>query len=180
MIYYIAISLGIFIFCSIIIVLQPSGQQRDSVQRRLSVINNAYQKSYLHDDELNLPFFERIMKLIIKPYIVRIRKSMKKNPSQGFFFRSIKNEKLKKNVYQAGLSMEVHEYQIMRIFVFLGAAFITFFIALLLKQSFLYCLIAALIGIYIAYAVLRFHLTARITKRHTAMEKQLPEVLEFW
>lgn len=178
MIYYIAISLGIFIFCSIIIVLQPSGEQRDAVKRRLVSINNAYQKNYLHDDELNLPFFERIIKLFIKPFLLKFRKSLRNNPNQGFLFKNLKNDKLKKNVYQAGLTMELHEYQMMRVFVILGAALIAFTIAVLLKQNFLYCLIAGAFGIYIAYVALRFHLTSKITKRHTAMEKQLPEVLD--
>lgn len=178
MIYYIAILSGIFIFCCIIIVFQPYGKQYDAVQRRLAAINYAFQKGYVHDDELSLPLLERIVKLIIKPLMARMRKSMIKNSSQGLLFKNFKNDKLKKNVYQAGLTMDLQEYQMIRIFVLLGVALIAFAGSMFLKQSIIYCLIAALLGIYIGYVVLRFHLATRISKRHQAMEQQLPEVLD--
>lgn len=178
MIYYIAISLGILIFCCILITLQSYGEQYDAVQRRLDGISNSSKNGYAQDDELSLPFFERIMKLFIKPFMTKIKKSFVKNPNQGILFKNFKNDKLKKNVYQAGLTMDFHEYQIMRFLVLLGMAMIAFVVALFLKQSLLYCLIAALIGVYVGYVVLRFHLASRISKRRTSMERQLPEVLD--
>ncbi|MHC1721571.1 MAG: type II secretion system F family protein [Aminipila sp.] len=178
MIYVIAIFLGIFIFCCMFIALQSYGEQHDAVQRRLQGINSTFQKSYIHDEELNLPFLERIMKLIIRPFISKIRKSVIKNSGHGVFFRNLKNDKLKKNVYHAGLAMEVHEYQMIRMAVMLGVALVGFAVSFFLKQSILRCLIAALVGIYIGYVVLRFHLANRMSKRRKAMEQQLPEVLD--
>jgi tight adherence protein C len=178
MIYLIAIFFGIFIFCCIIMTLRSYGEQQDAVQRRLEGINNTFQKGSIHEDELSLPFLERMLQLIIKPFLTKIRKSMIKNPSQGFLLKNFKNDKLKKNVYQAGLAMELHEYQMIRIVVILGATLIAFAAAVFLKQSILRCVLAALVGIYVGYVVLRFHLATRISKRHKAMEQQLPEVLD--
>ncbi len=178
MIYFISVFLAIFIFCCMIIALQSYGKQHDAVQRRLSVINGAFQKGYVPDDELSLPFFERIMKLIVKPLLTKMKKSFMEKPSQGFLVKSLKNDKLKKNVYQAGLTIDIHEYQILRILVLLGTAGIAFAVAFFLKESFLSCLIAALLGVYAGYVILRFHLAARVSKRRIAMERQLPEVLD--
>lgn len=178
MIYSIAIFLGIFIFCCITMAFKYYGEQSDAVKRRLEAINNTYQKGYVIDDELSLPFLERIMKLFVKPFMVKIRKSMIQKPSHRFFFKNFKNDKLKKNVYQAGLTIEVHEYQMVRIVVILGAACIALLAALFFNQSIIHCLIAALVGIYVGYTVLRFHLSTKISKRHKAMERQLPEVLD--
>jgi len=178
MIYYIAIACGIFIFCCIIIALQPSGEQYDAVQRRLAGINNACQKGYVHEDELNLPFLERFMKLVIKPLIAKTKIYIVKNPSRFNLFKNFKNDKLRKNVYQAGLTMDLHEYQILRVFVISGTALVAFVSAVVTRQSTLYCLTAVLVGIFMGYSVLRFHLTSRITKRRKTLEQQLPEVLD--
>lgn len=178
MISYIAISFGIFIFSCIVIIFRPYGEEYDAVQRRLAGINHGFQKGYAHDDELSLPLFERMTKLIIKPFLAKIRKSMSNQSYWGFITENKKNDKLKKSVYQAGLAMEVHEYQILRTLVILGTALITSVAALLVKHSIFYCLIGVFFGIYMGYTILRFQLSSKITKRRTAMEKQLPEVLD--
>ncbi|WP_051280704.1 type II secretion system F family protein [Anaerovorax odorimutans] len=178
MIYYIVITCGIFIFCCVILALRPYGEQHDVVQKRINHIFNNFQKGYDHDDELSLPFWERIMKLVIKPLIEKIKNYIIKNPNQWFIFKSFKNNKLKKNIYKAGFTMELHEYQIIRAFIILGTTIISFSLVMFLGKSFINCLIAAILGFYFGYVVLRFHLASRINKRHKAMEKQLPEVLD--
>lgn len=178
MIYYIVIVFGIFIFCCIIIALRPYGEQQDTVQRRLDGIVNHVQKGYVQDDELSLSFSKRLMKLMIKPLIIKMKTYVIKNPSKINLFKNFKNDKLKKNVYKAGIPMELHEYQMMRVIVILGISCIAFFCAKVLGQSILYCLIAAFLGIYMGYIVLRFHLSLQISKRRKTMERQLPEVLD--
>lgn len=175
MIYYIAIVFGIFIFCCMILALRPYGEQYDAVQRRLDGIVNNVQKGSMQEDELNLPLSQRFLKLVIKPFMNKIKRYTEKNPSKWNIF---KNDKLKKDVYKAGLSMELHEYQILRVVVISGISLFTFICAKVLGQSIYYCLFAAILGIYTGYIVLRFYLTSQISKRRKAMERQLPEVLD--
>lgn len=178
MVYYIVIAFGVLIFCCIVIIFKSYGEQQDTVQRRLDGIANNFQKSYLQDDELSLPFSKRMMKLIVKPFLTKIKIYLKKKPSRLNLFKNIENDKLKKNIYKAGLSMEIHEYQVMRIFVILGIASFAFLVAKVFHLNSLYCLIAAVLGMYTGYIALRFHLSSRISERRKAMERQLPEVLD--
>ncbi|WP_206458569.1 type II secretion system F family protein [Anaerovorax sp. IOR16] len=178
MVYYIVIAFGVFIFCCIVIIFKSYGEQQDTVQRRLDGIANNFQKSYLQDDELSLPFSKRMMKLIVKPFLTKIKIYLKKKPSRLNLFKNIENDKLKKNIYKAGLSMEIHEYQLMRIVVILGIASLAFLVGKVFHLNSLYCLIAAVLGMYTGYIALRFHLSSRISERRKAMERQLPEVLD--
>ncbi|MEA4986890.1 MAG: type II secretion system F family protein [Anaerovorax sp.] len=178
MVYYIVIAFGVLIFCCIVMVLHSYGEQQDTVQRRLDGIANNFQKSYLQDDELSLPFSKRMMKIIVKPFLTKIKIYLKKKPSRLNLFKNIENDKLTKNIYKAGLSMEIHEYQLMRTFVILGIASLAFLVAKVFHLNSLYCLIAAVLGMYTGYIALRFHLSSRISERRKAMERQLPEVLD--
>jgi len=175
MIYYIALCAGICIFCCVIIVLQEKGERADTLQRRLLGISNASVKGYVPDDELSLPFSQRFSKLVIKPLGEKLKIYLRNMPKQ---LDNPKNEKLKRSIYQAGLTIGVHEYQIIRVFVILGAAIIVFIIALITRQSIQYCLLAPIFGAYAGYAVMRFQLSSRISERRKSIEKQLPEVLD--
>ncbi|QHI71342.1 type II secretion system F family protein [Aminipila terrae] len=178
MVYLIAVLLGTFIYCGIIIVLKPYEEQNNAIKRRLQNINSGFQRDYVHDEELCLPFSKRIMKLVFRPIIVNIKKSIGKYSTSELLFKNLKNDKLKKNIYRAGLKLELHEYQMIRIMVILGISLAFIAIALLLRQNTLHCLLSAAVGIYVGYAAIRFHLATRISKRHKAMEQQLPEVLD--
>ncbi|MCI1958391.1 MAG: type II secretion system F family protein [Clostridia bacterium] len=178
MIGVIAVFFGIFAFCCIIIVFRTHGEQYDAVQKRLIKINNSTHANFQHDEELSLPFFKRIMKLAIRPLMLKIRRSMTKNPNTKSIFNKFNNEKLKKNIYKSGLLLEAQEYQMIRIFTILGSGAIGYIFAVLLNQNFKNDILFTFVGFYVAYAILRFHLTSKISKRNKAMEQQLPEVLD--
>lgn len=178
MIGFIAIVFGIFTFCCIIIVFRTRGEQYDAVQKRLIQINNSTRTNFQHDEELSLPFFKRIMKLIIRPFMLKIRKNLIKNPNTKSIFKKFDDEKLKKNLYKAGLLLEAHEYQMIRFFIILGSGGIGYIFAMLSNQNLKNHLLFTFVGFYVAFAILRFHLTSKISKRTKAMEQQLPEVLD--
>lgn len=174
---YIALLFGILIFCCVTLALQKKGERHDALQRRLLDIANNAPKSYMADDELSLPFSERFSKMVIKPMLSFLAQYLRKMPKQ-LSGDNPKTEKLKRQVYQAGLAIGVQEYQIIRIAVILGAAVFVLMLTLFTGQSIKYCLLAPLFGAYVGYAFLRFDLSSRINKRRKAIEKQLPEVLD--
>lgn len=177
MIIYIALLFGILMFCCVLLVFQKKGERHDTLQRRLLSIANNKQKGYMADDELSLPFSERFSKLFIQPMLEFLKQYLHKLPKQ-LSGDNPKTEKLKRQVYQAGLIIGVQEYQTIRIIVILGAAVFTFMLTLFTGQSIKYCLLAPLFGAYMGYAFMRFDLSSRINKRRKAIEKQLPEVLD--
>jgi len=177
MIFYIAVLFGILIFCCLMLALQKRGERHDALQRRLLGITNNAQKSYMADDELSLPFSERFSKIVIKPILAVLTQYLHKMPKQ-LSGGNTKIEKLKRSVYQSGLTIGVQEYQTIRIAVILGAGIFTFMLTFFTGQSLKYCLLAPLFGAYVGYAFLRFDLSSKIHNRRKAIEKQLPEVLD--
>jgi tight adherence protein C len=178
MIAYLALSGGFFTFCSILLAFHEYGERIDTVQRRLDSVSNVDQKTYIVDEELSKPLMERLIKPMLKNLSEKLLRNQK--TEEGRFSPSGRSqyEKLKKQVYQAGLNIGVNEYQVIRMIVMLGAAVMTAVISMLITRNLIKALAEAAVALYAGYVGLRFHLASRVGNRKKDMEKQLPEVLD--
>ena len=175
---YAAICAGIFVF-ALIVLLNGSGSAReDKVRKRVSNIMNSDAKyAGVYDEDMSKPLYVRI----VMPFLKSISEKLAKYAPKGKFFKSDagkqQSEKLKKSLRQAGISLSVDEYSMIRLFVIVGAAGITalFFAYLGLGYRSVF---GALFGAYAGFVVLRFNLTFRISARRASMEQQLPDVLD--
>ena len=172
---YIALTWGIFLFCCILIAFRGYGERYDTVRRRLTGITKANQRSFVANEELSKPLSERLLKPIVNALAAKLKQNQSSTKNQDI---QNKYEKLKKKVYQAGLEIGPREYQIIQVFVILGAALLAFVVAIVLRVGTVNALLAGFVGFYAGYVGLRFYISSRTTKRRKAMEQQLPEVLD--
>lgn len=172
------VSVGILVYCLILIMFSTYGTRYDAIHKRLISVANISYKGITQDEELNKPLSERLIKPIIKGFLQRIKKYIPEEKSGSHSSQNQQASKLKKMLRQAGLKVNVNEYSWIRLFVLLGTAIFLGMIALLFKLGVMSGLFMSLFGVYAAYAVFRFHLTLRISKRRSSMERQIPEVLD--
>lgn len=178
MISYLALSGGLFTFCSILLAFHEYGERIDAVQRRLDNVAMAEHKKFIADEELSKPLMERFVKPMLKALSEKFPTSQKSEAGRFSPAGSGRYEKLKKQVYQAGLNIGVNEYQVIRMIVMLGAAVIAAAISLLVTRSLMKALAFAAVALYAGCVGLRFHLTSKVGQRKKDMDKQLPEVLD--
>ena len=91
MLFYIALSAAVCVFCCVVLLLQKYGERTDALQRRLSAISDTARKGYLPDDELSLPFSQRFSRLVVKPLGEKLKSYLRKKPGQA---DNPRNEKL--------------------------------------------------------------------------------------
>jgi tight adherence protein C len=168
----IAIVWGILVFAIISLCLSPYGARLDTLQRRISGVLSETKKADLVDEDLAKPLTERFIKPVIKNLAAKIQKYAPKSSS-----KNQQNEKLKKMLRQAGLSMTVSEYSLLRLLIIAGLATVSGIVSLFLGLG-IRAAAAALFGAYAGFVLMRFHLTACITKRRKSMELQMPDVLD--
>jgi len=178
MISYLALSGGFFTFCSILLAFHEYGERIDTVQRRLDRVANADRKKFIVDEELSKPLTERLIKPMLKTLSAKLPRNQKSEAGRFSTASSDRYEKLRKQVYQAGLNISANEYQVIRLIVMLGAAVAAAAISLLITRNLFKALMAAAVAFYAGYVGLRFHLASRVGRRKKDMEKQLPEVLD--
>lgn len=175
---YIAIGTGILIF-TLIILMNGSGKAReDRVRRRVSDIMNSDAKyGGVYDEDMSKSLYERIVMPFLKSISAKLAKHAPKGRLSNKSSGKPQAEKLKKSLRQAGISMGVDEYSLIRIFVIVGAAGILTLFSVYLGLGYR-SVFGALIGAYIGLVALRLNLTFRISARRASMEQQLPDVLD--
>jgi tight adherence protein C len=173
---YIAIGAGIFIFM-LIVLMNGSGKAReDRVRRRISDVMNSNAKyGGVYDEDMSKSLYIRIVMPFLKSLSAKLAKyAPKGRPSNT---GKLQSEKLKKSLRQAGISMGVDEYSMIRMFVIAGTAGILTLFSVYLGQGYR-SVFGALLGAYVGYVALRLSLTFRISARRASMEQQLPDVLD--
>lgn len=173
-----SISAGAFVFALIMLMLGARGARKDAVRRRVSgVLDGNAQRVNFIDADLSKPLYERLIKPYIESLSKKIAKYMPKNRRTQNDAEKQRGDKLKTMLRQAGISMSVEEYSLIRLFVLVGAAvlFGLLFVSLGLGSR---AFFGVLLGAYAGYATLRMNLTLNITKRREAMEQQMPDVLD--
>lgn len=173
----IALSGGLFLFAAMLLLFFPYGKEHDLVRRRVASVTARSGRLDLLDEELSKPLSERLFKPLVQKLFSKYRKVAGKNAGSEHSANSPRNIRLKKKLRQAGLSISVSEYSFFRFIVITGTAFLFGITAALLGLG-VRSLLYALLGLYAGFAVMRFQLGGKVSKRRTAMEKQLPDVLD--
>jgi tight adherence protein C len=168
---FISIMFGLFIFCIITILLNKYGTVSDSINKRLASISNLHEEVIV-DEDMNKPLRERIF----KPIITSIYNAFSKIVPTGS--ENAKSEELRKTLRQAGITISPNEYNVIRIITITATAIIFLLIGLFLRVSSMLKILLPVIGAYTAFAVLRFRLARRVTKRRELMERQMPDVFD--
>ena len=74
--------------------------------------------------------------------------------------------------------MSPEEYTVLQLILMVCAGAMGLFLGLLAKKGAAYTVLYAVGGMFAAYAILRYVCSATVTKRQSAMEKQLPDLLD--
>jgi len=172
-----AISFGIFVFAIVLMLLKHSGEEKDAFQNRLDKIGGKASKNIYLDEDMNKPLSERVIKPITNKFVEGIRK-LSPQASSDADPGDERTAKMKKLLRQAGVKFTVSEYQVFRMVVLLATALLLAIIVYIVSRNILYGLLAAAVGVYFAYVILRFQLTSKVTSRKHSMQSQLPEVLD--
>ena len=173
MVTYIAVLFGIFIFSIYYIVLYNEGIFMDLIKRRLASISGN-QKEIVLDEEFNKTLSERFIIPIFKSIVTFFSSYI---PDVGGTNKN-KTENMRRKLRQAGMLISPNEYTAIKIIVIVGATVLFFILGLILNLNNFNVLLMPLFGAYASFAILRFNLSSRITKRKELMERQLPDVLD--
>ena len=168
---FISIMFGLFIFCIITILLNKYGTVSDSINKRLASISNLHEEVIV-DEDMDKPLRERVL----KPIISSVYNAFSKIVPTGS--ENAKSEELRKTLRQAGITISPNEYNVIRIITITATAIIFLLIGLFLRVSSMLKILLPVIGAYTAFAVLRFRLVRRVTKRRELMERQMPDVFD--
>ncbi len=172
---YITIAWGAFFFCILTIILSPIGMRYDRVKRRIDSVTSEDRKEELLDEDLSKPLFERFIKPVIRSLASKLQKILPNSTKNSR--KKQQDEKLKKMLQQAGLSINASEYSIIRLIVIIGTALLSGAVAIFLDMG-MSTLLVIIFGAYTGYVIMRFHLTSNITKRRKAIEQQMPDILD--
>lgn len=172
-----AISFGVFVFAMVLMMLKHSGEERDAFQNRLDKIGGKSKKNVYLDEDMNKPLSERVIKPITNKFVEGIRK-LSPQAAADADPGDVRTAKMKKTLRQAGMKFTVGEYQVFRMVVLLATALLLAIVVYIISRNILFALLAAALGVYFAYVILRFQLTSKVSSRKRSMQSQLPEVLD--
>lgn len=168
---YISILFGFLVFCIIIIMLYNYGSINDKINKRLISISGM-SKELVVDEDMDKPLKDRLFIPIIQSMVKFFSRIV---PSKEDTKQS---EQLRRMLRQAGITILPSEYNALRLIIIIVTAAIFFIIGYFLNMSEMMTILMPVLGAYAAFAVLRFSLTSRVTKRRDTMERQLPDVLD--
>ena len=175
---YIAIGVGIVVFALIILLNGSRSAREDRVRKRVSVIMNSDAKyGGVYDEDMSKSLYIRIVMPFLKSLSEKLAKHAPKGRTPNKSSRKPQSEKLKKSLRQAGFSMDVDEYSMIRIFIIVGIAGVLTLVSVSLGLGYR-SVFGALLGTYMGFVALRLNLTFRISGRRASMEQQLPDVLD--
>lgn len=175
--YLASIAFGIFVFASVILLLKNAGQEKDAFQNRLTKVAGRKVSTVYLNEELNKPLSERL----IKPFTEKMVNGIKKiSPTANLEAdpADTRSTKMKVMLRKAGMRFSVGEYRVFRMIIIAATALLLGVITFLISRNILYTVLAGALGVYLAYVVLRFQLTSKVTSRRRSMQSQLPEVLD--
>lgn len=171
MITLISLMIGFAVFCGIYSIFYVSGTNKDIINRRIYNISGKNIEDVV-DEEMKKPLSERFF----KPLIKSVNKILGK-----YFYSSIdskKSEQLRKTLRQAGMTILPSEYNAIRLIVMIGFAALFLLTGYMINLQLKVLILAPFMGVYSAFAFMRFSLASNIAKRRRKMERQLPDLLD--
>lgn len=163
---------SLFIYSVILIVFNANGVESDKIKNRLLELEDMGKKAII-DDELSKSLTDRFIGPIVEVLVKRIAKLL---PDREYDSQRAENSR--RLLRRAGLTMMPSEYQAIRLILIVGNSVLFFLIGVILNLDNFYMVFMPIIGAYGAFAIMRFSLMNRITKRKEKMERQLPDVLD--
>jgi len=125
------------------------------------------------EDELSKPLSERVVKPLMTMLLQSISRLI---PSgEGTNANAAKQKKL---LEQAGFTMTVEDYTAFQLVIMVAGAGLGALIGFGMNLETTQLLLYVLIGAYAGFAILRFVVSSRATKRKQALERQLPDMLD--
>ncbi|MGI6587825.1 MAG: type II secretion system F family protein [Peptococcia bacterium] len=161
----------IFVTLLVIAIINSRFRERNILLKRLKkiVMSQAAHKK-LEEDELSKPFFERV----IRPLLLKISRVLDRViPVKS-------RDKLQRELQFAGepWNLQPHEFQAVQYGLIFLLVFGGWFLTLLARKTVIVQLFVAILGGLLGILMGKFYLSARINKRQTAIQKELPDVLD--
>ena len=169
-----ALGAGALLFCILVLLLGPKAKDRDKIQARLDELgHDMFRADLLRNEEMNKPFSERIL----KPVLRRVAEMI----AMIIPFRGISpagNDRQKKLLLQAGWAISSEEYMVIQLMCMICCGLLGLMLALISHETPFNTVLYAAAGIFSGYALLRYRCSSAATRRKTAMEQQLPDMLD--
>lgn len=169
-----ALALGIFLFCAVVLLFGRGAEEQDQVRTRLFRLGRELNRAYLiADEDLSKPLSERLVKPAMRKLSRFLRSILPVQKRKGNG-----NEKQKRLLEQAGWTISVEEYMVLQFMAMVGCGILGAALGFFLEVDLTHILLYFFVGAFTAYAILRYFCAARATARRTAIEKQLPDMMD--
>ena len=169
-----ALGVGALLFCIVVTVMGPHAAKQEKVRSRLDDLGEAlFRAGMLRDEELNKPFSERVLKPILHRMTELLATLI---PIHGM--TSASANKQKKLLLQTGWAISLEEYTTILLICMTCGGLMGLVLALLTHAPLYNILLFVIIGLFAGYTLLRYSCSAVATRRKTAMERQLPDMLD--
>lgn len=170
----IALGAGAFLFCTLLLIFGPRAKRQDTIQSRLDNLGrDAFRTAMLQDTELNKPFSERVLKPLLQRLTELISMVV---PIQGM--TPAGSERQKKLLMQAGWTISAEEYMTIHLICMVCGGLAGFLLARVFHETLMNTVLYAFAGTFAGYTLLRYGRSSAITRRKTAIERQLPDMLD--
>ena len=169
-----ALGTGTLLFCLLVTALGPRAQKKDKIRSRLDDLGqDVFRADLLRDEELSKPFAERVL----KPLLHRLTGLFSMIvPIQGM--TPVGMDRQKKLLMQAGWAISVEEYMVIHLMCMVCGGLLGLMLALFSHLPLFNTILSVVVGLFAGYTLLRYGCSAVATRRKTAMERQLPDMLD--
>jgi len=175
MIFLLSAAAGVFLYAVIVLAVGPGAEERAEVRSRVNQIGQKTRRTYmLQDDDLNKPLYDRL----IKPALQGLGRFLSKLVPARKSTSRINDVKLKKQLEQAGWSISVDDFVLIRLVGMAGAGAAGLFLGTSLHAPSRFLPLFFLLGVFAVYVIVRYVVAARGSARAAAIERQLPDMLD--
>jgi tight adherence protein C len=171
------VAFGIFVFTIVVLTLRKYGEEKDAFQQRVERVSGQIRKGPYLDEDMNKPFSERLIKPVTEKIVEGLKKVAPQTPGEAEQ-QDARTVKLKTTLRQGGMKLSATEYRTLRLLILIGAGAVFALLTFLLTRNWLFTALGLALGVYLGYVIMRFQLSARVSKRKASMQRQLPEVLD--
>ncbi len=163
-----AAAAAVLFFCIIVMCFGRGAEKQDAVRKRLRGLSRE-EKNSVRDEEQ--PFAERVLRPMIQKLVGLLSNVIPMRRNSG-------RERTRKMLQQAGWTISAEEYTVLQMIIMAVCGVVGLVAGIILKKDAFRVILMTLIGMFAAYAVMRYFCSATVTKRKAAMEKQLPDLLD--
>ena len=170
----IALGAGALLFCILMVLFGPGAQKKEKIQSRLDDLgHDVFRADLLRSEELSKPFSDRVLKPLLHRLTQLISMII---PIQGM--TPAGHDRQKKLLMQAGWAISVEEYMVIHLICMVCGGLLGLILALISRLAPLNAVLYTLAGLFAGYTLLRYGCSAVAGRRKTAMERQLPDMLD--